>query len=135
MPRLTKLWPNSPELGPLIGGFVNQFTHWRWSFWLLMIWSGVQLVIITIFVPETYKPVLLRQKAIKLRKETGDSRWQAPIEKMERSILNTILLSCKRPFELLFLEPMVSHITFISKCRCPCGERLCTPISKFYRLC
>lgn len=77
-----------------------------------MIWSAVQLGLITLFVPETYKPVLLRQKAIKLRKETGDERWQAPIEKMDRSIPKTVLMSCRRPFELLFLEPMVSSISF-----------------------
>jgi MFS family permease len=104
-----------PEVGPLIGGFVNQYTNWRWSFWLLMIWAGFQLVLITVFVPETYKPVLLRQKAIRLRKETGDDRWQAPIEKMDRSILKTILMSCRRPFELLFLEPMVSSILVLER--------------------
>ncbi len=31
-------------------------------------------------------PVLLRREAVKLRKETGEERWYAPIEKMDRSI-------------------------------------------------
>lgn len=44
------------------------------SFWVLLIWAGVQWVLIFIFVPETYAPVLLRRKAVKLRQETGDDR-------------------------------------------------------------
>ena len=99
---------NRPEVGPLIGGFINYHTSWRWSFWVLMIWAGVQLALIVFFVPETYHPVLLRRKARKLREETGDERWKAQIEVSNRSIPRTILLSCKRPFQLLFLEPMVS---------------------------
>jgi hypothetical protein len=60
------------------------------------------------FVPETYHPVLLRRKAIRLRKETGNQEWIAPIEKLDRSIAKTVLWSCIRPFQLLFFEPMVS---------------------------
>ena len=93
-----------PEVGPVMGGFINQYTNWRWSFWVLVIWAGVQWMLILFFVPETYVPVLLRRKAIKLRKETGDSRWQAPIEKMNRSVAKTVLWSCVRPFQLLFFE-------------------------------
>ncbi|KAK0313742.1 hypothetical protein LTR01_001999 [Friedmanniomyces endolithicus] len=73
-----------PQLGPVIGGFINQFADWRWSFWVLIIWAAVQWTLIFFFVPETYAPVLLRRKAIKLRKETGDDRWIAPIEKMNK---------------------------------------------------
>ena len=67
-----------------------------------------QLFLIILFVPETYHPVLLRRKAIRLRKETGNQEWIAPIEKLDRSIAKTVLWSCIRPFQLLFFEPMVS---------------------------
>ncbi|KAK4506913.1 hypothetical protein PRZ48_000646 [Zasmidium cellare] len=63
-----------PEIGPVVGGFINQYTNWRWSFWVLVIWAGIQWTLIALFVPETYAPVLLRRKAIKLRKETGEQR-------------------------------------------------------------
>ena len=49
---------------------------------------------------------LLRRKAQKLRQETGDERWQAPIEKLKRSVLQTVMRSCYRPLLLLVLEPM-----------------------------
>lgn len=73
-----------------------------------MIWAAVQLTLIFFFVPETYHPVLLRNKARKLRKETGEERWTAPIERLDRSILMTVVWSCVRPFQLLVFEPMVS---------------------------
>lgn len=95
-----------PEVGPLVGGFINAFTTWRWTFYVLLIWAGVMLASIIFLVPETYHPVLLRRKAEKLRQETGDERWKAPIEKLQRSVSQTVLLSMKRPVLLLVLEPM-----------------------------
>ncbi|KAG9664130.1 MFS general substrate transporter, partial [Aureobasidium melanogenum] len=96
-----------PELGPLIADFINYNTNWRWTFWVLLIWAGIQWLLIVFFVAETYVPVLLRRRAAKVRTETGDDRWHAPIEKLERSIPGTILRSCHRPFLLMIYEPMV----------------------------
>ncbi|TID20739.1 MFS general substrate transporter [Venturia nashicola] len=103
-----------PEVGPLLGGFINQYTNWRWSFYTLLIWAAVQLALIFFFVPETYHPVLLRNKARKLRKETGEERWIAPIERLNRSILMTVVWSCVRPFQLLVLEPMCLLLCLLS---------------------
>jgi len=69
---------------------------------------------IALFVPETYHPVLLRKKAQKLRFETGDERWQAPMEKTNKSIPKTIGYSLLRPFQLLFLEPMCLNLCLFS---------------------
>ncbi|PWY69193.1 MFS transporter [Aspergillus sclerotioniger CBS 115572] len=103
-----------PEVGPLVGGFINQFTTWRWTFYVLLIWTGILLVLIVFLVPETYHPVLLRRKARKLRKETGDDRWQAPIEKLHRSVAQTVLRSIYRPLLLLTLEPMCLNLCIFS---------------------
>ncbi|KAJ5934526.1 hypothetical protein N7466_004073 [Penicillium verhagenii] len=95
-----------PEVGPLVGGFINEFANWRWTFYVLLIWTAVLLVSMIFLVPETYHPVLLRHKAQKLRKETGDDRYIAPIERMHRSVAHTVLVSMYRPILLLALEPM-----------------------------
>ncbi|KAK6397736.1 hypothetical protein LTR65_004984 [Meristemomyces frigidus] len=103
-----------PEVGPVIGGFINSYLNWRWSFWVLVIWAGSFFFLIVFLVPETYAPVLLRRKAVKLRKETGDERWRAPIEKMHKSVAKTVLWSCIRPFQLLVLEPLTLLLCLIS---------------------
>jgi hypothetical protein len=51
-------------------------------------------------------PVLLKRKAQKLREQTGDDRWKAPMEKVSKSILSVVGMSLLRPFELLFHESM-----------------------------
>jgi multidrug resistance protein len=103
-----------PSIGPLIGGFINQYSSWRWTFYVLLIWSGVNLGMIFLFVPETYHPVLLRVKARKLRKETGNDKWKAPMEKMNKSIPKTIALSLLRPAQLLIFEPMCTNLCLFS---------------------
>jgi MFS family permease len=103
-----------PSVGPLVGGFINQYADWRWTFYVLLIWAGANLTMIFFFVPETYHPVLLRNKARKLRKETGDERWKAPMEKTSKSIPKTIGYSLLRPFQLLFLEPMCFNLCLYS---------------------
>lgn len=97
-----------PLLGPIVGGFIASYLDWRWCFWVLMMWAGVNWLLLFFFVPETYAPVLLRNKARKLRKETGEGRWRAPIERLDRSVARTVGWSCVRPFQLLVLEVRMS---------------------------
>ena len=86
----------------------------RWSFYVLLIWSGAMLGLIIAFVPETYHPVLLWNKARKLREDTGNDNWKAPIEIHDLSILQTIIRSIYRPFILLALEPMCLNLCIFS---------------------
>lgn len=99
-----------PTLGPLLGGFINQNTNWKWTFYVMIIWSFVTLVLIIVFVKETYHPVMLRIKARHLRKETGKD-YYAQIDKLDRSIARTVAISCLRPFQLLFQETMVACLS------------------------
>ncbi|QIX01888.1 hypothetical protein AMS68_007405 [Peltaster fructicola] len=103
-----------PATAPIMGGFINFYLDWRWSFYILIIWAGVQWLLILAFVPETYSPVLLRRKARRLREETGDDRWKAPIEIMDKSVAKTVIWSCIRPMQLLVLEPMCLNLCLLS---------------------
>ncbi|KAK6223638.1 major facilitator superfamily transporter [Colletotrichum tabaci] len=103
-----------PCIGPLIGGFVNYNANWRWTYYVMIIWAFALLVAIGVFVPETYHPIVLRSKARKIRKETGDERWKAPVEKSTKSVIKTIGISLMRPFQLLFFEPMVLSLDIFS---------------------
>ena len=44
-----------PCIGPLIGGFINYNTHWRWTFYVLLMWEFGLLLAIIFFVPETFR--------------------------------------------------------------------------------
>ncbi|KAI0484023.1 putative bicyclomycin resistance protein [Xylariaceae sp. FL0804] len=103
-----------PSIGPLLGGFINYNTNWRWTYYVLIIWAAVLLLMIVIFAPETYHPIRLRHKARVLRRETGEQRWKAPMEKTSKSIARTVGLSLLRPFQLLALEPMCLLLSILS---------------------
>lgn len=59
-----------PSTGPLVGGLINMYTHWRWTHYVLLIWAGVLLVSIAVFVPETYRMYL------SIRGDQGGTRRQ-----------------------------------------------------------
>ncbi|KAJ7813864.1 MFS general substrate transporter [Mycena olivaceomarginata] len=85
-------------LGPLIGGFINQNLYWRWTYRIMLIWTGAEMLAIFLFVPESYAPVLLKRKAARLRKETGDQTYWAPLDRHDTSLARSLLLSCYVPF-------------------------------------
>ncbi|KAI0939121.1 hypothetical protein AcV5_000624 [Taiwanofungus camphoratus] len=95
-----------PVVGPLIGGFINQNTNWRWTYRVLLIWQFCELLLLLLLVPETYEPVILKRKAARLRKETGNEKYYAPLDRRETSIARAILFSCYTPFELLIFDRM-----------------------------
>lgn len=94
-----------PIIGPVVGGVVAKELSWRWVFWILIILSGVISTLFFLFSRETYAPVLLQRKTVRLRKETGNMALRSkldsglpPKELFMRSIL--------RPFKLLAFSPI-----------------------------
>jgi hypothetical protein len=62
----------------------------------------------------TTDPILIRKKARKLRKESGDERWFAPNERVQKSVTRAIGQSLLRPFQLLIFEPMCLNLCIFS---------------------
>ncbi|KAL2673666.1 hypothetical protein Neosp_012109 [[Neocosmospora] mangrovei] len=60
-----------PAIGPIVGGFLGETEGWRWLLGLMAIFTGVFWILITLLVPETYAPYLLRQRAQRLSERTG----------------------------------------------------------------
>ncbi|KAF8269310.1 major facilitator superfamily domain-containing protein [Lactarius quietus] len=101
-----------PSLGPVVSGWLAVYgASWRWLFWVLTMFSGFCLVAIFFTLPETYGPVLLARKAQRIRKETGDERYYAPIEERNVPIGHRLYSIFAMPFKILFLEPMLLAIT------------------------
>ncbi|KAG5984023.1 hypothetical protein E4U55_006388, partial [Claviceps digitariae] len=103
-----------PSLGPILGGFINYHVRWQWTYYVLLMWSGVVWVAVVMLVPETYHPVLLQHKAKQLRQQTGDARWTAPADKLQRSVVRAVGQSLLRPFQLLLFEPMCLNLCIFS---------------------
>jgi hypothetical protein len=57
------------------------------------------------FVPETYAPAILRARAAKKRKETGDSRWWSRYDD-KKSIFELLKINLSRPFIMAATEPI-----------------------------
>ncbi|KAF9256577.1 MFS polyamine transporter, partial [Marasmius fiardii PR-910] len=95
-----------PSLGPVFGGWVGERAGWRWLYWVLFIFSGFCFVL-TLFVPETLAPVLLRRKAAKMRKETGDPSYRTVEEVSGKPFIENLKIALSRPFVMLFTEPIV----------------------------
>lgn len=52
-----------PTLGPIVGTFITErHLGWRWTAWLTLILTGAFGPAASILVPETYRPVLKKQK-------------------------------------------------------------------------
>ncbi|KIK59727.1 hypothetical protein GYMLUDRAFT_44161 [Collybiopsis luxurians FD-317 M1] len=92
-------------IAPIYAGFVNQNTNWRWTYYVLIILSFVQTIALFL-IPETYVPVLRKWKAARLRKSTGDANYWAPLDRRQQSMTEAIIISCYRPFQLIFYERM-----------------------------
>lgn len=100
-----------PAIGPLVGGFLYDAAGWRWLYWIQLILAGVSWAMITFTVPETYTPTLLKQRAKKLRKQENDPKYVTEQELDDRPLGEKLRLFLLRPFQLLFLEPIVLFIS------------------------
>ncbi|KAL2192573.1 major facilitator superfamily domain-containing protein [Corynascus similis CBS 632.67] len=97
-----------PVLGPVIGGFITMNIGWRWVHGVCSIFIGVVWIAGSLLLPETYGPVLLQRKAKALSCETGHKHISILEVQMKSAKPSKIFgRSLKRPWVLLFLEPIV----------------------------
>ena len=74
-------------------------------------------VAITFCTKETRGSVILSRRAARLRKETGDTRYQCKSDAERASLRVLVKVSMTRPVHLLFTEPLVaSFSTWIGFC-------------------
>lgn len=59
-------------------------------------------------MPETYAPVILKRRAKKLRKDTGNSNIVSPLEIQSRNVREMLLITISRPFRMIIHEYIVS---------------------------
>lgn len=88
---------SAPVLGPLVGGFAAPVKGWTWTIWQLLWISGLTLVLLFFFLPETYAPNILWRRARRVRRVTGNSDYM-----------------CEAEIELMAVKPKVCVSTTIA---------------------
>lgn len=101
-----------PAVGPVIGAALLETMGWRWTEYIQAIWTFFVFALTVFTLPETYSLVLLKRKAIRLRKETGDNRYHHKHEDLELNFRAIVTKQLSRPMKMLFTEPMVTCIAF-----------------------
>ncbi|TVY13955.1 Efflux pump rdc3 [Lachnellula arida] len=97
-----------PVVGPIIGGYLTQTAGWRWAFWFSAIAGGVFELAFFFTFRETYTPQILRGKAQKLRKETGNPNYYSRFDFDTRSSgLEILKDGLFRPAIFFFSSPIV----------------------------
>lgn len=101
-----------PTMGPIIGSALTYHVSWRWTEYLQAIITFASFSLALVCMPEVYPSVLLKRKAQRLRRETGDSRWHHPHEDVKLDFKSIVTKQLSRPLILLTTEPMVTLICF-----------------------
>ncbi|GAA5952622.1 hypothetical protein JCM21900_006052 [Sporobolomyces salmonicolor] len=94
-------------LGPAVSGYIELKKGWRWIEWVQMMVAGVLAVGIIFFTRETRGSVILSKRAKKLRKQTGDDRYQCRADAERASLAVLVKVSMTRPLYLLGTEAIV----------------------------
>jgi multidrug resistance protein len=95
----------SPAVAPIMGGYLTQYTTWRWVFWATSIFDAVVQVVCLFLLKETFAPAILAKKAARLQKFTGNpqlhTKWQGPDHSMKKLIMKSLV----RPLIMLGTQP------------------------------
>ncbi|KAE8145670.1 MFS general substrate transporter [Aspergillus avenaceus] len=89
-----------PSLGPVVGGYIAEYTGWRWSQWTIL-FLGAAAWFFSFGAQETYGKVLLRTRA---------KRHGLPVP--PRVPLKQLLtVTCTRPIYMLLTDPIVAFFS------------------------
>ncbi|KAI0143424.1 MFS transporter [Xylariaceae sp. FL1272] len=97
-----------PAFGPIVGGYLNESSGWRWILRLIFILGGSVWIAAVLAIRETYAPCILRRRAKALSRSTGlvhVSRLDAG--QSIKTLSQELSVSFVRPWLLLLREPIV----------------------------
>ncbi|RAK97250.1 MFS transporter [Aspergillus ibericus CBS 121593] len=98
-----------PLIAPFIGGFIvmNPSLGWRWTAYIPGIMGAAITVFVTLFLDETYVPVVLARKADRLRRETGDWSIHAVHDEVSFDLHAVVRDYFSIPLKMLVWDPIV----------------------------
>lgn len=96
---------------PTVSGALADAAGWRQIMWMCV---GIAAVIECLFLflfRETYEPTILKRRAEKKRKETGDHSWMSEYEEQDKGATSTILQSMSRPARIIWSSSMLQVLS------------------------
>ncbi|KAG6279683.1 hypothetical protein E4U47_002871 [Claviceps purpurea] len=100
-----------PAVGPVAGGWIAEKTTWRWVFYSTTIACGLVQMLGLLCLQETYAPVLLHRKKMRLMRETGNMRLHTEYDCPDRTLLQMLARAFVRPFRLLTTQPIIQVLS------------------------
>ena len=85
---------------------------WRFTGYWSLFMGGISFVLILFFLPETYAPVVLIQKASELRRRTHNWGIHAKQEEVEVDVRELLTKNFTRPIRMLITEPVLMLVSF-----------------------
>lgn len=103
-------------MGPIVGGFVMETKSWQWVMWLQLMVCGVSLPLVA-FMPETFKPAILKKRArarrIELVHDHKKSTWQEIFKEKFLLFLSFGLYKCFTKSLLFWFYLFTVHLFFL----------------------
>ncbi|KAK1690204.1 major facilitator superfamily transporter [Colletotrichum godetiae] len=103
-------------LGPIVGGFTEEYLHWRWSIWVQLIFGVAVQALHAFTVPETRTTIMMNRIAKRRRKEGNPNIW-GPDELVpfkDRFSAKEVISTWIRPFKMFLTEPIVLVLSLLS---------------------
>ncbi|KAK3326205.1 major facilitator superfamily domain-containing protein [Apodospora peruviana] len=110
--RVMMAWGAATFMGPLgapiISGFIGPVA-WRWAFWIAFILAAVSFISVVV-LPETLALKILRKKAARLNKGSGNmgEMYISPGDLQRGSLRVSLATTLSRPMRLLFTEMLLA---------------------------
>jgi len=97
-----------PLAAPFMGGFISMSSlGWRWTLYIPAILGFIDVLLVLAFVDESYSALILTEKAVEVRRATGNWAIHSRQERIEFNPRDMIRKYFTRPIKMLFTEPIV----------------------------
>lgn len=67
-------------VGPILGGVITARANWRWMFWATSVFQSIAIVICFFTFWETSATIVLKRRASRLRRKTGNKQVSIPVD-------------------------------------------------------
>ncbi|KAK0894926.1 hypothetical protein LTR02_012038 [Friedmanniomyces endolithicus] len=96
-----------PAIGPIAGGWIAQYTTWRWVFFSTTIAAVLIQFVGFFYLRESYAAEILKRKKKQLIKITGNKDLHTEFDNPNKKFSAHLKTALARPFKLLFTQPIV----------------------------